>query len=177
MVVDDALDPSVASRQDYQIIFSGIGDDILHFIFFVLEPSPISGTPRQILHKQIRSHQLSRKVTSYNLRPCLLNQQHPDLIPYRLTEQRLLGCRTAWEVIIHNDVIGPPVCVEAKYVEPDGEVVVLEDVDYFFGVAGVLGYGCQAVADSQLALFYVVRVDAVEELEIAVEELGGPQPY
>lgn len=148
MVVDNALDPSIASRQDDQIILSGICDDILHFIFFVLEPSPISGTTRQILHKQIRSHQLSRKVTAYNLRPGLLNQQHPDLIAYRLAEQRLFGGRTAWEVIIHNDVIGPSVCVEAKNIKTYGEIVVLEDVNYFFWVAGISGDGCEAVADS-----------------------------
>lgn len=148
MVVDNPLDSSIASSQDDQIILRGICDDILHLIFFILEPSPISGTTRQILHKQIRSHQLSRKITAYNLRPGLLNQQHPDLIAYRLAEQRLLGGRTAWEVIIHHDVIGSSVCVKAKYVETYGEVVVLEDVDYFFGVAGVFSNGCEAVADS-----------------------------
>lgn len=142
MIVDDSLYPSIPCCQDYQIIFGGISDDVLHLILLVLEPSPVSRTSCQILHEKIRSHQLSCKVTAYDLRPNLLDKQHPYLIANGFAEQRLFRCRTTWEVIIDHDEVGPPVCVKPQHVETDRKVVVLEDVDYLLRIAGVFSDGC-----------------------------------
>jgi hypothetical protein len=91
MIINDAFDALAASGQDNQVSFFGVGNNIFHLVFFVLEPSSIGRTACQILHEQIRSHHLGRKVTSNYFGPSLLDKQDPDLIPDGLAKKGLLG--------------------------------------------------------------------------------------
>lgn len=91
MIVDNAFDTLATSSQHNQVSFFGVGNNILHLVFFVLEPSSISGAASQILHKKVRSHHLGCEIATDNFRPSLFDEQNPDLIADRLAKERLLG--------------------------------------------------------------------------------------